>query len=289
TLRHALALGLNLIDTAPDYGKGLSEELVGRVLTGLDRDSFVIATKVSHRNARSDKVRTSMEESLRRLRLDHVDLLQYHWPHPQIPLAETLGAMTELKAAGLVRAIGVCNWMEPEWEEIAEGAASIDCLQPCHSLLWRSIEPWVLPFCIENKIAVLPYSPLCQGALAGRFPGVGELPTLKGDPRTFNQRLTAEEITRTQPVLEILKETAARYGKTPAQTALRWLLDQEGITAPIVGASSPAQVDENLGALGWSLEKEDWHRFSLLSWPLSAGLAPHDTLFGFHPRRKHRS
>lgn len=279
TLRHGLDQGLNFLDTAVGYGRGHSEELVGQAIAGR-RGQVVIATKFSHPSSRPDDVRKALEDALTRLKTDYVDLFQQHWPPKSIPLADTIGALERLKEEGKIRAIGVSNWMEPEWSEI-DDPSRVDCVQPNHSLLWRSIEPTVLPLCRKHNIAVITYSSICQGILAGRFWTLDDIPK---DPRSHNRRLSPEEFPQVLEVLKVLKEVAAKYGKTMAQTALRWLLDQEGITAPIVGASRPEQVDENLGALGWKLDPADWQRLADASWPLSKDLQPHDSLWHWHPR-----
>ena len=172
--------------------------------------------------------------------------------------------------------------MEPEWEEIGD-PSRVDSLQPNHSLLWRSIEKKVLPLCIENNIAVITYSSLCQGILTGRFKKPSDAPE---DSRKSNRRFKEDCFPAVQSILEILKEVAAKYDKSMAQTAIRWLLDQEGITCAIVGASRPEQVDENLGAMDWKLEKEDWDRLADATWALSEPLKPHDSIWNWHPRAK---
>jgi len=279
TIQHGLDLGLNFLDTAVGYGRGHSEELVGKAVAGR-RDKVVIATKFSHPSSRPDGVRKACEEACRRMGTDYIDLFQQHWPPKDIPLADTIGALEKLKEEGKIRAIGVSNWMEPEWSEI-DDPSRVDCLQPNHSLLWRSIEHSVLALCRKHNIAVITYSSICQGILAGRFMSLDDIPR---DSRSHNRRLTAEEFPEVLKVLEALKGVASKYDKTMAQTALRWLLDQEGITAPIIGASRPEQVDQNLGALGWQLDPEDWQHLADVSRPLSRNLKPHDTLWNWHPR-----
>ena len=279
TIRHGLDQGLSFLDTAVGYGRGHSEELVGKAVEGR-RDQVVIATKFSHPSSRPDDVRRACDEACQRLRTDYIDLFQQHWPPRDIPLADTIGALERLKEEGKIRAIGVSNWMEPEWEEL-DDPSRVECLQPNYSLLWRSIETSVLPLCRQHNIAVITYSSICQGILAGRFRDLEDVPQ---DSRSHNRRLTPEEFPQVLEVLAVLEEVAAKYGRTMAQTALRWLLDQPGITAPIIGASRPEQVDQNLGALGWSLDPDDWQRLADVSWPLSENLAPHDTLWHWHPR-----
>jgi myo-inositol catabolism protein IolS len=281
-VRHAVQMGVNFLDTAPAYGDGHSETLMGKAIEG-QRDRVVIATKFSFLSSRPADVRVSLEQSLRRLGTDYIDVFQQHWPTPDVPLADTIGELERLKAQGKIRAIGVSNWMEPEWEELGD-PCRVDSLQPCHSLLWRSIEPRVLPMCRRHSIAVIPYSPLCQGLLTGRFKSLSDIQPPPGDPRNGNRRMRADSFGAALKVLNLLEDVGKKYGKTPAQTALRWLLDQPGITSVIVGASSVEQVNENLGALGWMLEPSDWQRLSIASWPLSEGLGPWDTLWGWHPK-----
>jgi myo-inositol catabolism protein IolS len=280
TVRRALEAGLNMLDTAPIYGDGYSEELVGRAIAGR-RDRVILATKFMHRE--KGDARRSLEESLKRLGTDYVDLYQQHWPWPAPPLADTLDELLELKREGKVRAIGVSNWMEPEWEEAGSRAAEVETLQPCHNLLWRSIERNVLPLCRKLDIAVIPYSSLCQGVLNGRFRRLEDLPS--DWHRQNNVRLKPDIFPKVLETLDVLGKVAVKYGKTMGQTALRWLLDQDGVTAPIVGSSRPEQLDENLGALGWRLDPADWKLLSDSSWPLSADLKPYDTLWGWHPKR----
>lgn len=274
TIRHALDRGLNFLDTAPAYGS--SEELVGKAIKGR-RDKVILATKCSAQ--RSEGYRESVETSLKRLGTDYIDLLQQHWPQPAVRPPQALAELEKLKREGKIRLIGVSNWMEPEWAECRE-PGRINTLQPNHSLLWRSIEKQVLPLCIKNGIGVLPYSPLCQGTLTGRFKKIEDVP---GDMRRRNKRLQPDVLPKVLEVVAVLEEVAEKYRKSPAQTALRWLLDQEGITAVIAGASRPEQIDDNIGALDWKLDAGDWRRLADISWPLSADLKPYDTLWGWHP------
>jgi len=279
TIQHGLDLGLNFLDTAVGYGRGHSEELVGKAIAGR-REQVVIATKFSHPSSRPDDVVRACDEALVRLGTDYIDLFQQHWPPPDIPLADTIGALERLKEQGKIRAVGVSNWMEPEWDEI-DDPSRVDCLQPNYSLLWRSIEPRVLPLCRDHGIAIITYSTLCQGILAGRWRTLENIPE---DSRSHNRRLTAGQFPQVLEVIAVLEEVAAKHGKTLAQTAIRWVLDQEGVTAAIVGASRPEQVDQNIGALGWRLDPADWQRLADVSLPLSADLGPHDTLWNWHPR-----
>jgi len=274
TVQHAVDRGINFLDTASLY-EG-SEKLLGRALEGR-RNRVVIATK-SLAFDPSD-IRKNVENSLRALKTDRLDLLQQHWPTPNVRPKIALKELEALKREGKIRAIGVSNWMELEWSEI-DDPSRVETLQPCYSLLWRSIEPSVLPLCRKYRIAVLPYSPLCQGVLAGKIRTAGDVPP---DIRRRNPRLQADVLPETLEIVGAVEEVAAKHGKKMSQVALRWLLDQEGVTSVIAGASTPEQVDENLGALDWKLDSVDWKRLSDLSWPLSESLKPYDSLFGWHP------
>lgn len=280
TVRHALDRGLNFLDTAVTYGNGRSEELVGMAIAGR-RSEVVLATKFPVSQSAPNDIRLSLEQSLKRLRTDYLDLYQQHWPSPIVPLFDTIEELERLKQEGKIRAIGVSNWMEPEWAELND-PTMVDALQPCYNLLWRSIERAVLPLCRQHNIAVIPYAPLCQGVLAGRFRKLAEIPN---DMRRRNRRLLPDVFDQTIEIVRALEEVARKYGKTAGQVALRWLLDQPGITAVIVGASSPEQVDENIGAMGWQLNSDDWQFLSHCSRSLSENLEPYDTLWGWHSKR----
>ncbi len=280
TLAHALDSGINFIDTAEAYGDGHSETLIGQVVRGRDRKSLVIASKFSHSHSEPALIRKSLDSSLSRLQTDYLDLYQQHWPPRRPPLVDAVVELERLKAEGKIRAIGVSNWMDPEWREI-DNPGRIDSLQPCYSLLWRSIEPQVLPLCIRHSIAVLPYSPLCQGLLTGRFSREEDIPK---DFRSKNRLFSASSLAALQSFLGTLSRLSHEYGRPMGAIALRWLLDQNGVTAAVVGASSPQQVDENLKALSWHMEPQHLTLLSESSLPFSAHLRPHDTLWNWHPR-----
>jgi myo-inositol catabolism protein IolS len=275
-IRRALDLGLNFLDTAPAYGSGESERAVAEAIAGR-REEVIVATKFSHLASRPAEVRTSLEESLRRLRTDYIDLFQQHWPSADIPVADTVGELERLKQEGKIRIIGVSNWMEPEWNELGD-TSRVECLQACHSLLWRSLETNVLPMCRGQEISVLAYSPLCQGILAGNLERQGL--------RVQNRRLDPTVIAEVRQLVERVQELAGEYSKTPAQVALRWLLDLPGMTAVIVGMSHVEHVEQNLGTFDWRLQDDHWRELSARSRPLSETLGPRSTLWGWHPKQQ---
>lgn len=280
-IRNALDKGVTFFDTAESYGDGYAEEALQKALAG-ERQRVIIASKFSHRSATPEKARKSLELSLKRLKTDYIDLYQYHWPSHTVPLKETIDVMKLFKKEGKIRAIGVSNWMEPEWEEFSD-TTEIDTLQNCYSLLWRSIEKYVQPLCKEKSVTILAYSPLAQGILAERFLDIEELPK---DPRRQNVLLDPKRFKKTLGVLAEIRAVAKKIGKTTAQVSLRWLLEQQNVGVAIIGATKLTQFTENLGAMGWKLEPEDLTRLSEVTTKFSADLKPHDTLWRWHSRAK---
>ena len=277
-LSTALGMGINFMDTAPAYGKGLSESLIGEVLKGRDRDSYVIASKFNHYESQPKRVRLSVERSLQRLNCGHIDLLQQHWPIKKPAFEKTLEELLLMKEEGLIRAIGVCNWLQPEFEKIEPDTLShIDTLQPCYSLLWRQVES-LKDFCIENSIAMLPYSPLAQGLLA-----LGTVPHKKfQDHRGSNVLFGERYRSQVEEVLKTVRSIATAHGATPAQVALRWLLDRDEVASVITGASSVSQLEDNIGALQLSLSADAIEELNLVSSFFSNAFEPHDTMWDWH-------
>jgi len=280
-VREALDGGINFFDTAEAYGNGHSEKLLGVALLGV-RDKAVIASKFPFHKAKPNQIRAALESSLRNLKTDYLDLYQQHWPPKSPPLDDSIAELEKLRDEGKIRAVGVSNWMEPEWEEFGE-PKRIESLQPCYSLLWRSIERTVLPICKKHNIAVIPYSPLCQGVLAGRFRSLDSIPN---DPRRQNRLLKEDTFPQVQKVLEVLDQISLRESRPISAVALRWILDKEEIASVIVGVTSSQQLGENFKALGWKLDPHDKSALDEISWPLSKDLKPHDSLWNWHPREK---
>jgi myo-inositol catabolism protein IolS len=260
TVRAALDAGISFFDTAPGYGDGDSEELLGRALADVRRD-VVIATKVSRGQlAPGDAVR-SCERSLRLLKTDVIDLLQVHWPSADVPLAETLGAMERLREAGKVRAIGVSNF-GASWLGELRLLGRAETNQVNYSLLFRAVEHEVRPICLEEEIGILCYSPLCQGLLTGKFAGPDDVPDGRARSRLFSKdRPQARhdepgcEAEAFRAVAEV-RRIAASVGRPAGRVALAWVLAQPGVTSAIAGARSPAQVRENALAADLSLDRE---------------------------------
>ena len=253
-IRRSIELGSTFVDTAEVYGNGHSEEIVGEALAGLPRDEVFVATKVSGSDLRRSAIKKAIDGSLRRLRLDHVDLYQMHWPDANSDVQESMQAMDELVRDGKIRYIGVSNFDVRLMEQALE-VRHIDSLQPPLDMLMRDIEDEILPFCLDRGIGVVVYSPMAKGLLTGKYKSTDTFPA--GDVRSQDPRFRGENFQRNLRIVERLVPVAARSGKTTAQLAIAWTLAQPGVTVSIVGAKRPSQVDENVGAGDWALTPQD--------------------------------
>jgi aryl-alcohol dehydrogenase-like predicted oxidoreductase len=252
----ALDAEINFFDTADVYGGGQSEEFLGRAL-GKRRAEVLIATKFGmkldeeRQGAKPEYVRRAAEDSLRRLGTDHIDLYQLHQPDPTVPLAETIGAMEELVHAGKVREIGCSNFTA---ELLREAGGRFASVQNQYSLLHREPEKDVLPECIRQGIAFLPYFPLANGLLTGKYRlGQPPPPGSRGDagfgPKVFTKR--------NLEVVESLIEFAESRGHTLLELAFSWLASRPAVASIIAGATSPEQVKANASAVNWKLTPQD--------------------------------
>jgi len=237
-IRYAVELGMNHIDTAEMYAAGHAEELVGEAVKQFSRDEVFIATKVWPSNLRYEDVIRSCRRSLERLQLKYVDLYMVHWPNPRIPLQETMKAMEKLVKDGLVRYIGVSNFDVELLEEAMNALKREEIVanQVEYSLEAREVERELIPFCERNGITVTAYTPLGKG------------------------RIPAEAASNT-PRGKILAEMARRYGKTPVQIALNWVIWRPNVIT-IPKAARKEHLEENAGAAGWRLTEEDYKRLS---------------------------
>lgn len=257
-IRAALDAGVTLVDTAPAYGWGRAEEIVGKAIRGR-RDGIVIATKCGLKPAgtrvlfdlRPAEIRKELEASLRRLGLETIDLYQCHWPDLETPLEETMAELIKMRDEGKIRAIGVSNF-DPPLLARALATASVVCLQPPYSLLDRGIEAETLPFCRARNLGVISYGTLGSGILTGKYVSSPRFP--EADCRSFFYPFYREpHWGRAQALLAEMRAVAAGRGRPVAQVAVNWVRQQEGITAALVGARTPAQAVENAGALDWEL------------------------------------
>ena len=259
----ALEAGITFFDTADIYGNTRSEEYLGRAL-GRRREDVVLATKFGsrideqRRGARPEYVRKAVEDSLLRLGTDRIDLYQLHTPDPSVPIEETLGALDELVKAGKVREIGCSNFSADrlrEAEEAAhEGAARFVSVQNEYSLLHREPEGDVLPECERLRIAFIPYFPLANGLLTGKYRRGQDAPTGSRLNSGRSERLLTE---RNLDIVERLIEFSQRQGHTILELAFSWLLARPAVASVIAGATSPEQARSNAAAAGWKLTDEE--------------------------------
>ncbi len=261
-INQAIDSGITLIDTAPIYGLGHSEEIVGKAIR-TRRNQVVLATKcgqlfpssldeLPQRCLKKESIFRECEQSLRRLQTDCLDLYQCHWPDPDTPMCETMEALRELRDQGKIRAIGLSNF---SCEQIA-GAREfgpIHCLQPPFSMLQPRAADDLLPYCVEHDIGAIVYSPLAKGILTGKFTAASRFSDIRArDPEYLGTRFR-----RNLQIVDSLKLIAARYDKTMGQLAINWTITHPGVSAAIVGAKRVSQLLENIGAVGWSITDED--------------------------------
>jgi aryl-alcohol dehydrogenase-like predicted oxidoreductase len=268
TIRKAVESGISLIDTAPVYGFGHSEEIVGRALRGL-RDEAVIATKVAlewpggkvRRNATAIRIRTEIEDSLRRLGTDRIDLYQVHWPDPLVQPDETAAELEKLRREGKILAIGVSNY-SPAQMDAFRRSARVAAVQSPYNLFERAIERDVLPYAIRNGLTVLAYGALCRGLLSGR---IDANTAFTGDDlRLSDPKFQQPRLRQYLAAVEALQRFAReRHGKTVLALAVRWILDQ-GPTVALWGARRPDQLDGIDAAFGWKLDADDLRRIDAL-------------------------
>ncbi|MCP2169769.1 aldo/keto reductase [Goodfellowiella coeruleoviolacea] len=270
-IRHARDLGINFFDTAQAYGFGASERILGRALrkeiTG-DRDSVVIATKGGvrpnggGRDASAAFLHQGVEESLRALDVDTIDLYQVHWPDAKVPAEETATALQELVDAGKIRHVGVSNYDVAQMGAFAE-IRPVETLQPPYHLFRRGIEAEILPYTRAHNIGVLAYSPLASGLLTGHF---DENSTFEADDwRSRSSAFTGDALRRNLAVVRRLAEFAEQRGITVSQLAIAWVLAQPGVHVAIVGARSSANIAASAAAADVQLTAEDLARIDELT------------------------
>lgn len=280
TIHAAVNAGITSIDTAPVYGFGRSEEVVGRGIKGI-RDRVQILTKVglrwdteegAHffdtedsegrawritRNLRPASVRWEVEQSLRRLEVDHIDLVQCHWPDPSTPIPDTMGALSDLVREGKVGAVGVSNFSPDQMAVAASALGDIPLAsnQPRYSLLYRQVEREILPYAVENNVGIIVYSPMAMGILTGRVTMDRTFP--KGDGRADDPLYHPDNRRRVINALEQVRSIAEAHDISLANLAVSWVLNQKGVTAALVGARSEHQAQENARAMRVELTEDD--------------------------------
>jgi aryl-alcohol dehydrogenase-like predicted oxidoreductase len=263
-IHRALDLGINWIDTAPAYGLGHSEEVVGAAVADR-RDEVIIATKCgqvwekgdksTHFRLKADSIRREVENSLKRLKVEVIDLYQIHWPHPEEQIEEGWSTIADLIQEGKVRYGGVSNFGVEQLERIGK-IHPVTSLQPPYHMLQRDIEEEILPYCEEHDIGVITYSPMMSGLLTGKYDRrrIEELPS--DDWRKRSEQFTEPELSANLRLIDELKELARQEGHTLPQLAVAWVLRRPEVTAAIVGARRPSQIEETAPAAEWKLSDE---------------------------------
>jgi len=279
-LDHFIEAGGNFIDTADVYSLGISEEILGRWLKNKKRDELVLATKVrfamgpgTNQVGLSRKhILASVENSLRRLGTDYLDIYQIHMWDAATPLEETLKTLDTLVQAGKVRYLGASNIAGYQLQKAidlsrANGWEPFTCLQPLYNLLDRSIEWELVPVCRSEGLGVIAWSPLRGGWLSGKYHRGMSAPLAgsrieDAEKQGWSERWSEYATERTWTVIDTLLAIATETGKAPAQVALNWVLNRPGVTAPIIGVRSLAHLEDNLGATGWALSAEQMSRLT---------------------------
>ncbi|MCG2770342.1 MAG: aldo/keto reductase [Chloroflexota bacterium] len=264
-IRRALDLGINWIDTAAGYGHGHSEEIVGRAISGR-RDEVTIATKCGilwkedgsdiygHLNAES--IRREVEDSLRRLNVDVIDLYQIHWPLPDEDIEEGWGTIADLIREGKVRYGGVSNFSVGQLKRV-HAIHPVTSLQPPYSMLVPETEEELLPYCAANNIGVVVYSPMQSGLLTGKFTRERVANFPDDDWRKGNPHFQEPQLSANLALVEGLRPIAERSGRPLPHLAIAWVLRRSEVTSAIVGARRPSQIDETVAAAEWALSAED--------------------------------
>jgi len=264
--------GTTIIDTAPVYGRGRSEQVIGGYIKKRRlREKVIIATKLGLswqgskilHNLKRERMLKEVDESRKRLKTDYFDLYQVHWPDPDTAIEETAQTMYSFYKKGITKSIGVSNYSVEQMKKFMEHCP-LHCLQPEYSMFKRDIEDDIVPFCIENNIAIISYAPLYSGLLTGKF-----FLDRVSVPSDTNRKLKKAEFG--EPRFSInkdlflqLKEIASFYGKDLAQLAINWNFSQRGITSAIVGMRNAQQAKDNLGSLSWVIRDSDRDRINSL-------------------------
>ena len=277
-IHKCLDLGITSIDTAPVYGFGHSEMLVGKALKGVQRDKIEILTKYGLRwdtdqgtfhfesqmadgkevrimkYGGKDGIIHEVEESLKRLQTEYIDLYQIHWHDPSTPIEETMMAMQQLLKEGKIRAVGVCNY-NAEWMAEAEKTTALASNQVPYSMVLRDIEKDVVPYVSEHGNGILAYSPLQRGLLTGKI--TSDFQFDEGDHRPGTKYFQEPNLSRTNDFLEKIRPIAERHNASLAQLVIQWTLKQPGITAAMVGARNESQVAQNAASLDFLLSDQE--------------------------------
>lgn len=281
TIHAAIDNGLNMIDTAPVYGFGHSEELVGKALQN-KRDKIILATKVGlnwdnsgkvFRDSSPKRIHKEIEDSLRRLKTDYLDLYQIHWPDDKTPVQETAMAMEKLRKEGKIRAIGISNFSTEQIEEFRK-YADLSAIQPPYNMFERSIEKDILPYAEKHALATLCYGSICRGLLSGKMTEDTKFTgddLRKSDPK-FQLPLFRHYLAATKELAEYARDT---HNKSVLALAVRWVIDRYAGNIALWGARKPQQIENVQEALGWQLTKQDYENIDrILSKHIEKNIEP---------------
>ena len=254
-IHRAVDLGVNWVDTAPAYGRGHSEEVVGKALQGLSHKPYVFTKnslawgedRVIKNNLKADSVRKECEDSLRRLGVEALDLWQIHWPNPDPDIEEGWVEMAKLKKEGKVRWIAVSNFTVAQMRR-AQAIAPVTSLQPPYSAVRRDIEKEILPFCAQNQIGVIVYSPMQAGLLSGRMTRERIQNMAPTDWRRNNDQFQEPQLTRNLSMQDLFSKIGARHGHSAGVAALAWVLHRPEVIGAIVGVRNPQQIEDLIPA-----------------------------------------
>ncbi len=263
-IKEAFDLGVNFFDTAPVYGFGLSETLLGKALKDV-REKAIIATKCGlrwkkeelkslSRNASRDSIIEEVEMSLKRLQTDYIDLYQIHWPDENTPISESMETLCKIQESGKIKHIGVSNYSLSQLEEAVK-YANIVSLQPQYNMVERDIEKDLLPFCNKNNVGIIAYSPLASGILTGKYDETTKFKDWrgKGGIGHFTDDTYRSNIKKIKKISKI----AEKLRRTMGQLAINWVINKPGITTAIVGIKNAKQIEENLNSVGWNIPNEN--------------------------------
>lgn len=276
--------GINFFDTAEGYGGGDSEKLLARGL-GDHRDEIVIASKASPNHFEPPKLRTACERSLKNLQTDRIDLYQLHWPNWDVPVADAVGMLEELKSEGKIRHYGVSNFGPQDLAEILEEGPVVSN-QVAYSLLFRAIEYAIAPLCVEKGLSILPYSPLLQGLLTGKFATPDEVPAERRRTRHYRSEGNPDarhgeegHEAETFAAIDALGIVAGRTGLPLSELSLAWLLTQPGVDCVIAGARNARQAEANCRAAAVELDSETIEALSAATDPLKQSMGPNPDMW----------
>jgi aryl-alcohol dehydrogenase-like predicted oxidoreductase len=264
-LEQALNGGINFIDTAPVYGRGHSEKVIGSFNKKRKlRDKMILATKLGLRwegrkilhDLSRNRMLAELDESRKRLNTDYFDLYQVHWPDPDIPIRATAELMYDFYKKGIIKAVGVSNYSVEQMKEFMR-YCPIHSLQPFYNMFVRDIEQGIIPYCIEKSIGIITYAPLHSGLLTGKFFLDGVKVPNDINRMTKKKDLEEPHFSINKEALLELKRIADKYVKTLAQLAINWNYNQKGITSCIVGTRKFSQLEDNCGGAGWKLSGTD--------------------------------